>query len=192
MSSLHRCVISFFFFSFVAAVVPVNQVRAADAGSVSDYAKIRAGMNKLVPMIGKWQADAVFQDGHENVGTYDIHWALDDTYLEMEVDLHRKNDPSQRHGFVIYVTYSPATRHYESTYFYTRWAMRVTETGEFDDIANEFRTKAFIPLEDGKRDENVRTITELKNPNKIVYDHFSRYSDQASERMDVRITLTRQ
>lgn len=192
MSSLSRCMISSLLFTLIAVLAPVEAVRAADAGSISDYTKIRAGMNKLSPMVGKWQADAVYADGHENIGTYDIRWALDDTYLEMEVDFHRKTDPSQHHGFVIYVTYNPATRHYESTYFYTRWALRVTETGEFDDVAKEYRTTAFIPLEDGKRDENVRTITELKNPNKIVYDHYSRYSDQANERMDVRITLTRQ
>lgn len=192
MSSLHRCTFSLLLFTLIAAIAPVEGVRAADAGSISDYTKIRAGMNKLSAMVGKWEADAVYADGHENIGTYDIHWALDDTYLEMEVDLRRKTDPSQHHGFVIYVTYNPATRHYESTYFYTRWALRVTETGEFDDVAKEYRTTAFIPLEDGKRDENVRTITELKNPNKIVYDHYSRYSDQANERMDVRITLTRQ
>ncbi len=190
--SLHRWMISLFLLTLIVAKAPVEAVRAADAGSISDYTKIRAGMIKLSPMVGKWQADAVYADGHENVGTYDIHWALDDTYLEMEVDFHRKSDPAQHHGFVIYVTYNPATRHYESTYFYTRWAMRVTESGEFDDVAKEYRTTAFIALEDGKRDENVRTITELKNPNKVVYDHYSRYSDQANERMDVRITLTRQ
>jgi len=189
---LHRWVISIFCFGLIALLGPIGSVHAADAGSISDYAKIRAGMSKLSPMLGKWHADAVFQDGRENVGTYAIHWALDDTYLEMEADFHRKNDPSQHHGFVIYVTYNPATRHYESTYLYTRWAMRVTETGEFDDVANEFRTTAFIPLEDGKRDEHVRTITVLKDPKKIIYDHYSRYSDQAAERMDVRITLTRE
>lgn len=188
---LHRSVILVLCLALVTWLGPFRSVRAADAGSISDYTKIRAGMNKLSPLLGKWHADAVFADGRENVGTYDVHWALDDTYLEMEVDFHRKTDPSQHHGFVIYVTYNPATRHYESTYFYTRWAMRVTETGEFDEVANEFRTTAFIPLEDGKRDEHVRTIMGLKDPRKIVYDHYSRYSDQAAERMDVRITLTR-
>ena len=191
MVFFHRWAVSIFCFGILALLGPIGPVRAADAGSISDYARIRAGMNKLSPLLGKWRADAVFADGHENVGTYDVHWALDDTYLEMEVDFHRKNDASQHHGFVIYLTYNPATRHYESTYFYTRWAMRVTESGEFDDVADEFRTTAFIPLEDGKRDEHVRTITELKNPNRIIYDHYSRYSDQAAERMDVRITLTR-
>jgi hypothetical protein len=188
---LHRQISLVLMFLLLAAIGTTAAIHAADAGSISDYAKIRAGMNKLSPLLGKWNADAVYADGHDNIGTYDVHWALDDTYLEMEVDFHRKNDPSQHHGFVIYLTYNPATRHYESTYFYTRWAMRVTESGEFDDVANEFRTTAFIPLEDGKRDEHVRTITELKNPNKIIYDHYSRYSDQSAERMDVRITLTR-
>jgi hypothetical protein len=105
------------------------------------------------------------------------------------VELHRKNEPSRYHGFIIYVTYNPATQKYESTYFYTRRAMRVSETGEFDDAASEFRTKAFIPLGDGVHDENVRTVTDLKDPNKIVYNH---YSHQTAERMDVQITLTRE
>ena len=81
---------------------------------------------------------------------------------------------------------------YDSTYLYTRWAIRVTETGEYDAATRQFRTKAFIPKEDGVHDENVHTVTDLKDPNKIVYTHFSRYDNQSTERMDVEITLTRE
>src|SRR5262249_42351362 len=153
--------------------------RAGDAAG--DYAKIREGMSKLAPMVGKWRAVAMYPDKDgvtENDGTYDIRWALDETYLEFHVELHRKGDPSHHHGFVVYVTYNPVTRHYDSTYFYTRWALRVTETGEYDAATKEYRTKAFIPLEDGVHDEYVRTVTELKNPDKIVHTHYSRYSHQ--------------
>jgi uncharacterized protein DUF1579 len=179
--------------ALLVAMVPTHRAWADDPAG--DYSKIREGLAKLSPLVGRWQAVALFHDGDkitENDGTYDIHWTLEDTYLECKVELHRKEDPSRHHGFVIYLTYNPATRQYESTYFYTRWALRVTETGEFDDAAREFRTKAFIPLEDGVHDENVRTVTDLKDPSRIVYTHYSRYSHQSDERMDVQITLTRE
>lgn len=170
--------------------VPVS-LRAED--SASDFGKIREGMDKLAPLVGKWRALAVFHDADgatERDGTFDIQWTLDNTYLEYRVELHHRDDPSKHNGFVIYVTYNPVSRQYDSTYFYTRWALRVTESGEFDPVAHEYRTKAFIPLEDGVHDENVRTITDLKDPKKIVYTHFSRYSNQAKEQMNLQITLT--
>src|SRR5262249_671167 len=173
-------------------IIPVT---LAQTDPASDYDKIQEGLTKLSPLIGKWNAVALFHDGDkvtENDGTYEIDLALEKTYLRFQVELHRKGDPSHHHGFIIYVTYNPATRQYQSTYFYTRWAMRVTETGEFDDHRHEFRTTAFIPLEDGVHDENVRTITDLNDPNKIVYTHYSRYSHEHTERMNVQITLTRE
>jgi hypothetical protein len=68
----------------------------------------------------------------------------------------------------------------------------VTETEEYDDDgAQEFRTRAFIPLEDGVHDESVRTITSLKDPDRVVYRHYSRYSHEEAERLNLEITLTR-
>jgi hypothetical protein len=192
MRILGRCVV-FVFLSFIA-IAPLTSAQADDPAG--DYAKIREAMKKLSPLVGKWRAVALFpqSDGSvtENDGTYDIGWVLEDTYLEYRVELHRKGDPSRHHGFIMYVTYNPRTQQYDSTYFYTRWAIRVTETGEYDAVTREFRTKAFIPLEDGVHDENVHTVTHLNDPNKIVYTHYSRYSNQATERMDVEITLTRE
>jgi hypothetical protein len=174
-------------------VTPLALARADDPAG--DYGKIREGMAKLAPLAGNWHAAALFHNGDkvsEREGTYDVRWALEDTYLEFHVELHHKDDPSKHNGFVIYVTYNPVTHQYDSTYFYTRWALRVTETGEFDSVAQEYRTKAFIPREGGVRDETVHTVTSLKDPNKIVYTHYSRYSDQAAERMNLEITLTRE
>jgi hypothetical protein len=37
--------------------------------------------------------------------------------------------------------------------------LRVTENGVFDEPSHELRAAALIPLEDRKRDENVREIT---------------------------------
>jgi Protein of unknown function (DUF1579) len=184
-----------FLLAVLALIVaaPLTLTRADNPAA--DYTRIREGISKLAPLVGKWRAVALFYDGDkitENDGTYDIRWALEETYLEFREELHRRNDPSHHHELVLYVTYNPSNRQYDSTYFYSRWAIRVTETGEYDAVAREFRTKAFIPLEDGVHDENVRTITNLKDPNKIVYTHYSRYSNQARERMDVEITLTRE
>jgi hypothetical protein len=160
-----------------------------------DFARIHEGMSKLAPMVGKWRATAIFHDGDkltENDGTYNIEWALEDTYLECHVESHRKDNPSHHHSFVIYITYNPASQHYDVTYLYSRWARRVTETGDYDADKQEFKTQAFIPQEDGVRDENVHTVTALKDPDKIVYTHYSRYANESTERMDVVITLTRE
>jgi hypothetical protein len=191
MRTLDRC----FLLAVLALIVvaPLTLTRADNLAA--DYTRIRERMSRLAPLVGKWRAVALFHDGDkvtENDGTYDIRWALEETYLEFREELHRRNDPSHHHELILYVTYNPSNRQYDSTYFYSRWAIRVTETGAYDAATQEFRTKAFIPLEDGVHDENVRTITNLKDPNKIVYTHYSRYSNQAMERMDVEITLTRE
>jgi len=191
MRSLERCCV-------IASLILIALAWAMPAHAddpAGDFTKIREGMSKLAPMVGKWRAVALFHDGDkltENDGTYDIEWVLENTYLECRVELHRKGDPSHHHGFIMYVTYNPATQHYDSTYLYTRWARRVTETGEYDAAVREFRTKAFIPQEDGVHGENVHTVSDLRDPNKIVYTHYSRYDYQASEHMDVQITLTRE
>src|SRR5215471_7691943 len=72
----------------------------------ADYGAIREGMSHLAPLVGKWRAVAQFYDPQgkptrRNVGTYDIHWALDQTYLEYEVNFHREDDASRTHGFLI-------------------------------------------------------------------------------------------
>lgn len=157
------------------------------------YPRIREAMSRLEPLVGKWDAAATFHDADgstEEVGTYSIRPVLDDTYLEWQVELHHKGDPKRSHSFIVYLTFNPTTNHYDATYFYSRWALRVTETGEWDEAKREFRTRAFIPLEDGVHDENVRTSTSLKDPARIVHKHYSRYSHQKSERMDLEITLT--
>jgi Protein of unknown function (DUF1579) len=161
----------------------------------ANYAKIREGMSKLAPLVGKWSAVALFHDGDkitENDGTWEINWALEDTYLEFRDAMHRKGDLNHHNGYITYVTYNPRTQQYDLTYFYTRSALRVTETGVYDEKTKQFRTQAFVPLEDGVRDENVRSIYDLIDPNKIVETHYSRYSNEPVERMQVQFTLTRE
>lgn len=146
-------------------------------------------------MVGTWTAVAEFhqKDGTlaYDIGTYKISSVLEGTYLQWEVELHDKDNPRKHHSFLTFVTFNPVTKKYDSTYFYSRWALRVTETGEYDPKTKEYRTTAFIPLEDGVRDENVTTITKLDDRTRIVYEHYSRYSDEKAGRMNVVITLTR-
>ena len=156
--------------------------------------KIREGMKKLAPLIGRWNVVALFHDGEtvaERLGSYEISSVLEDSYLEWKVELHRKDDPKRNSQFIIFTTFDPRTNHYVQTYFYKGWALRVTESGEFDDAAREYLTTALIPLEDDVHDEIVRTITSLRDPGRIVYTHYSRYGHQKAERMDVEITMTR-
>lgn len=176
----------------IASLLVASAVRADDA----EYAAIRSHMTKLAPLVGTWNAEATFYDAEgkvrrEAVGTYAISWALDETYLEWRVDLRRKEDPSHHNGFVIFLTFDPRDSAYHLTYFYTRWALRVSEQGQYDDATQELRTTAFIPDEDGKRDEHVRTILSLASPTRLVYTHFSRYEDEAAERRDLVIVLTK-
>lgn len=160
-----------------------------------EYARIREGMKKLAPLIGQWRAAVTFHDEDgitREEGTYKVSSVLDDTYLELEVERHRPEHPERRQRMLTFITFNPKSNEYETTYFYSRWATRVTETGLFDDAAREFRTKAFIPLEDGVNDETVRTITTFKDPTRVVHRHYSRRSPKETcEHMDLEIVLTR-
>jgi hypothetical protein len=175
---------------FVLFTTLLAPVRADDP----EYLKIREGMKNLSPLIGTWDSVWKFHDKSGvsvDVGTSSVTSVLDDTYLQWHVEHHSKEDPKHSRSFIIYTTFDPRSSRYDQTYFYSRSALRVTETGVYDDQAREFRTTAFIPLEDGIHDENVRTIISLKDPNKIVYTHYSRYNNETIERMDLEVTLTR-
>jgi hypothetical protein len=169
-----------------------NTVVRAQQDPLGDYAKIHTAMRKLAPFVGRWRAVAIWPDNTENDGIWDIRWALENTYLEFRVAMHRRGNPSHHNGFVRFITYNPRTQQYDVTYLYTRWAGRVTETGVYDDATRQLRSKAFIPLEDGVHDENVRTIEDLSNPNKIVHTHYSQKSNEPKENLQVVFTLTRE
>ncbi len=167
-------------------IVLACALRLAAQGRADDTSAILTNMEHLAPLVGTWKAVAEFhqKDGLSTTTSAPTRSApvLEGTYLRSEVVLHRKEDPKKHHSFWILTTFNPQTGQYDQTYFYSGWALRVTETGEYDAAAHEFRTKALIPLEDGKRDENVRTVTKLADINKIVYLHYSRYNDEpASE-----------
>jgi len=160
----------------------------------AEHEKILAGMKKLAPLVGTWDAVWRFhgKDGvTERVGTHVISLTLDDTYLEWKVECHPKDNPKARRSFVVYTTFDPRKNRYDQTYFYSRSALRVVEIGDFDDAAGAFRTTAYISLEDDVRDENVRKILTFPDSDHALYRHWSRYSDEKTERMDLEIELTR-
>jgi Protein of unknown function (DUF1579) len=153
-------------------------------------------MKKLAPLLGKWNAAVTFhgQDGvtTEEVGTWSVSSILDDTYLEFQTERHLNDDPKRSRQVLFFVTFNPRLNQYDITYFYNRWASRVTETGQYDDTAQEFRTRGFIPLEDGVNDEMVRATTNLKDPARIVYKHYSiRSPRETAQRLDMEMILTR-
>ncbi|HEX7915335.1 hypothetical protein [Rudaea sp.] len=173
------------------ATICVQTVHADDAKiqSIFDH------MAKLSALGGKWRAQVDYHDRNGKVSKrnaeYVIRPTLDNTYLEADVAIWPIEDPSKRHGFMIMTTYNPDTHRYDQTYFYTRWAIRVTETGEFDDAAHEYRTTAFIPREDGVRDESVRTTTKFRNDGTVEYWHWSRYDNENTELMNFHAVLQR-
>ena len=121
-----------------------------------EHQKSIDGVAKLAPLVGKWHAVASFHDKDriiENIGTYTIAYVLDHTYLQWEVELHNKDNPKRSQSWVIFTTFNPATNQYNQTYFYSNWAQRVTESGEYDDATKEYKTSALVPLEDGVRSE---------------------------------------
>ena len=175
-------------FVFASTLAPLR-------GEPNEYDRILAGMRRLAPLVGTWDAVWKFheRDGNvsERVGTHTIAPVLDGTYLAWSVEQHRKGEAARGPRFMIYTTFDPRKNRYDQTYFYSRWALRVTETGDFDDAARAFRTTAFIPKEDDVHDENVRTILTFADSRHAVYRHWSRYDNEPVERLDLEIELTR-
>src|ERR1700688_5028217 len=83
---------------------------------------IFAHMAKLRPLIGSWTGAVDFHDRDGSVtaeeADYVIKPVLDGTYLEWDVTVHQKDNPSRRHSFMIMTTYNPETGKYDQTYFY--------------------------------------------------------------------------
>jgi hypothetical protein len=181
-------------FSATAAALICALIAATAIAQEDQHAQIREAMDKLAPLAGKWNATWKFhRDGEiiERVGTDLISLVLDNTYLEWEVERHPKDNPERSQGMLIFTTFNPRTNQYDTTCFYKGSALRVTANGQYDAASHQLREKAFIPLEDGVRDENVRTIIDLSDANKVVYTHYSRFNDESAERMDLEIFLSR-
>jgi uncharacterized protein DUF1579 len=180
--------------SFVGAALLLGAVSTAAAQAENANA-IREHMDHLRPLVGSWSADYEFheKDGTTLVepGAVTVSWVLDDTYLQVQAEHHRREDPSRHHMYITYITYDPVTKKYVCTFFFGRSAIRVTEDGVFDEQTKELRTSALIPLEDGKRDEHVRNIYKLAGTDSPINFHYSQYSDEPSERLQLVIRLRR-
>ncbi|MGH7982241.1 MAG: DUF1579 family protein [Candidatus Udaeobacter sp.] len=160
------------------------------------YAKIREGLKKLLPLVGKWDVAVTFHDPDrtltEEVGTWNVSSVVDDTYLEFQTERHLKDNPKRHRLVLFYVTFNPKSNKYDVTFFYNWSAMRVTLSGEFNDATHELRTRGYIPQEDGTNDETVAEMYYLKDPQRIVYKHYSmRSPSKTAQRLDVEMILTR-
>ena len=113
------------FIAFLATSWAAPHAASAQADNAPEIFK---NMNYLKSLVGTWDAVAEFhqRDGSlaYDLGTYKISSVLDSTYLECEVVLHSKDNPARQHSFLTFITYNPVTRKYDSTYFYSRWALR--------------------------------------------------------------------
>jgi hypothetical protein len=180
--------------SFVGVALLLGAVSTA-AAQAENANTIREHMDHLRPFVGSWSATYEFheKDGTTLVepGTWTVSWVLDETYLQVQAAYHRREDPSRHHAYINYITYDPVTKKYVLTFFYARSAIRVTEDGVFDEQTKELRTSALIPLEDGKRDEHVRNIYKLAGTDAPINFHYSQYSDEPSERLQLIIKLRR-
>jgi Protein of unknown function (DUF1579) len=168
---------------------------AAWPQAAGDDRKILDNMAKLKPMIGRWRAaiDYHNRDGSVELrgGDYDIRPVLRDTYLQLDADIYRLNDRAKHHGFIMMTTYNPDTKKFDGTYFYTLWAMRVTEAGVFDDARQELAVDTFVPKEDGVHDETVHAVWKFNRNGTIEYWHWSRYDNEKAPLMNLHALLTR-
>ena len=151
-------------------------------------------MKKLNGFVGTWNAKTIFhlKDGKSmtETGTYRVSWTLDSCYQQWNLELQNDSTKKKRYMMIL-MTYNNDSLRYELNYFYAGWPIKVFETGTLNSD-NEFLTSAFIPLEDGKHDEHVRTITKLTTPGELHYQHFSRFDYEQTERRDFEAALTRQ
>src|SRR5438270_664153 len=151
------------------------------------HVNIQEALAKLRPMIGNWSTAWKFHRGAETVervGTDSISDVLDHTYLQWTIERHPKEAPGRSQSSLIFTTFDPVSNAYVMTHFYKGSSLRVTANGGYDEGTHQLRTTAFIPREDGVRDENVRAIIDLSDPNRLVYTHYSRYNDETRERLD--------
>ena len=175
----------------LGAIVHTASAQNRDTASI-----IKQRMREVATFAGSWRATTAFHNRegqapeYREAGTYEISWILDSTYLRWDISLHGPLTGQER-SMVIMMTYNPDSLRYEVTYFYSGSPLRVFEAGEYDTTRKEFRTRAFIPREDGIRDENVRTISRITTANDILYEHYSRYSDEGAERNDFTAVLHR-
>jgi hypothetical protein len=171
------------------ATPPVNPEEAAR------YAKIQEGMKKLLPLVGKWNVAVDFHNADgtttKQIGTWTVASILDDTYLEFDTERHLP-DNLRRHRLVLFfVTFNPKSSKYDITFFYNWSALRVTETGNFDNSTQQFRTRGYVPDEDGVNDETVAEVFDLKDPKRIVYKHYSMRSPrETTQRLDEEMIVT--
>jgi hypothetical protein len=176
--------------AFAAGAIFVSAAWSQENNAQAIHEHIRP----LKRLIGDWRVLATFHDRQGGLsydeGTYHIQSVLDGTYIEMHATLWSKGHPETQHSFLEFITFDPRKGKFVGTYFYSRSSLQVTEEGEYDGAKREFRTLTFIPKENGVRDENVHTVMGLADPHKIEYLHFSRYSDESADRMDVSFTLT--
>lgn len=170
--------------------------RSAGGASAGDAKAILEHMEHLQPLVGTWVADYEFHnpDGTIDIvepGSVKVSWVMDNSYLQIQTEHHRPNDPSHHWTYFTFITYDPVSAKYVCTFFYGGWSTRVTEDGIFDSQSNELRTIGIVPLEDGKRDEHVRNIYRLTSTAPPSIIHYSRYTDETAERMDLVIKLRR-
>src|SRR5215831_18823800 len=72
-------------------------------GDEPEYAKIRGGLQKLAPLVGSWKTVFSFYDKDgvtEEVGTTQVSYVLDETYLQLLVDRHNRKDPRRRRQMI--------------------------------------------------------------------------------------------
>jgi hypothetical protein len=92
----------------IVAAVTAWSTPPVSPDAAARYAKIQQGMNKLISLVGKWDAAVDFhnQDGTitKEVGTWLVTSILDDTY---QTERHLQNN-QRRHRLVWFVvTFNP-------------------------------------------------------------------------------------
>ena len=179
----------------LALVIPTRGTPPVNPEEAAKYERIQQGMQKLLPMVGKWDVAVTFHepDGRtiQETGRWTVTSILDDTYLEFQTERHLSTDPRRHRLVLFFVTFNPKSNKYDITFFYNWSPLRVTETGNFDDATQQFRTRGYVPDEDGVNDETVAETFDLRDHKRIIYKHYSMRSPRESaQRLDEEMVVS--
>lgn len=128
---------------------------------------IKEKLRELGTIVGIWETKGNLL-GIEEVGTTEIFWTLDSTYLQWIAIMRIPSQESIR-SYTAFITYSPISKQYVTTSFFSGTDFRmVHHKGWFDHSSKKFYREAINSFP-GRGDEWVRNIIDLSEEDRFTY-----------------------
>lgn len=125
------------------------------------------GIKNLEFMIGTWKNNTtqILSNGTNitEKGNAKIKYALNKTYLQVEVELCRSEERCRK--YIQYITYYRGENQFESVYLYNATAIKITEKGKWDNQKNELVIQGINPWS-AEKENNINIISTFKYINK--------------------------